>query len=655
MPTRDIRRQMEDAQAGPAERYVRPGVVNTAVADAIRGVGGSLIEMDAALAGERLGKDLDAARSEFIAGELNDAASGEGGSPLNDPELEAQLEKELAPFKKQLGKMSNAKEQGLLRSDRFRMQADMILQQHIARRPGLAPEFRSLHAQYTGGAVIETLMRREQELYDAALRAAGEQGKDEAEQVEKNRMFQLNAMKEAGFAAEAGSLVYASPEEVNSQFMALYPQISRQERTKHDAATLESAVAGRDAGMALDRPASLQTWQTGYDLALEGVLKTLRESRTMLAGADEQTFAGMMVEWRGALAQVKANLEAKRASLGLKPDDVSAQMATFNSLEESGAKLLDGTLELDERKKRIETWGLRLEAELQQNSPLIASIVELEKRGAHNAVKYMYDQNAQLARNTGQQFMEFVIRGAGDPAVVSPLSGGFSQALLKDMFPEGSLTKNPSVDMPAGMKLLTDFGLAFAMTPSDAFKVKPYADWIEELTAFAEPLKKLSDQQQLGELSESVRISAHKALRVGYLSLLAEHPQLKGNLQWSGEPGNEPFILKDDSDGVLVKVVDRANQQMAYGNVLRLLTRLGTYPDEGAAHKHILQSADELMGQEAKATMARQERDAARAGSGAGGSGGVGRVGPSVGAVEDGYRFLGGDPSQKSSWEKVSD
>lgn len=645
MAAQDIRRQSQDAEATAAERFVRPGVTNTAIADAITGVGGSLIELDVALAKERLGKDLDASRSEFLTGELTDASQG------NDPELQAQLDKELSPFRQQLSKMSNAQQQGLLRGDRFKMQADAILQAHIARRPGLAPEFREIHAQYTGGAIIETIMRHEQEQFDAAMRAAAGGEKDKQERAEKNRTFQLNAMKDAGFVAEAGALAHSSPEEVNAKFMEFYPQIARQAHTQERAATLKAAAEGMEAGYALDRPASLQTWQAGYDLALEGVLKTIRESSPQLAAADETNFAAMMGEWQGALAKVKSNLESERTRLGLKPDDVAAQMKIIADMEESGAKLLDGTIEMGERKRRIEAFKLRLEATLQNDQPLLASITTLEEKGAHEVVKWMYEQNHQLSRQTAQEMMDFVVNGAGNPAVVSPLAGGFTQSLLKSMFPEGSQTKNKYVDSAAAEKLLSDFGKAFVVTPTDQVKVKPYTEWIEELTAYQASLTKLLSPEGKKELAETVRLSARKMLRAAVRSLIAEHPQLRTNITYDPYDFNSILKLKQD-DPTMEKVLDQANQQLAYGRTVKLLAALGGYPDEQAAHVHVMQSEEELRGAENLGQMALQERRKAaqgQAGTGVQGQGGC----PPVGHVEDGWRYVGGDCSTAAGWEKV--
>lgn len=648
MAAKDIRRQVEDTAP---TIFQRQGVQNNALAEAITGVGGSLIELDVALAKERLGKELDQSRSEFLVGEVTDQSDG------NDPKIQEQLDRELAPFKAQLSKMSNAEQQGLLRSDRFKMQADAILQSHIARRPGLAPEFRELHAQYTGGAIIETIMRQEQEQFDAAMRQSGKS----AENDEQNRKFQLNAMKDAGFAAEAGALAYASPEAVNEAFIKLSPMISRQERTIKQANTLKAAAEGVDAGHALDKPASLQVWQSQFDLSMEGVAKTLRESSSVIATADEEVFAAKVGEWRMALAQVKSNLFARSVQLGLKPDDIAGQMSVIAKMEEDGSKLLDGTIALDQRKKRVETFKYQSEAALQKDYPLMASIVALEQTGAHEVVKWMYEQNPTLGRQTAQSMMEFVVnKGGGDPKEVVGQAGGFSQQLLKGMFPDGSATKSPDMDMAAASDLLVNFGKAFIVTPNDQFKLKPYTEWMEELLAYADPLSKLLAPAAKQDLTEAVRISAHKSLRVAYLSLLANSPSLKGHLKWSQEATEEPLVY-DGDDSVLEKQVDQANQQLAWGNTLRVLRSVGGYGSEQDAHVHVLKSSDELMGQENLGVLKAQERASkakqaqgatpAQAGDESGGYS-PGEVVPDP-DTNISYRFQGGDYTDPSNWVPV--
>ena len=68
--------------------------------------------------------------------------------------------------------------------------------------------------------------------------------------------------------------------------------------------------------------------------------------------------------------------------MGLKPEDVSAQMAIIKDMEEQGLRLMDGTVELAERKRRVETFKYRVESQLQADSPITAAIAALEQRGS---------------------------------------------------------------------------------------------------------------------------------------------------------------------------------------------------------------------------------------------------------------------------------
>lgn len=641
MPAKDIRRQTEDIRP---VNFVRPGVVNTALADAITAVGEGALSIDAAIAKEKLGKDLDEARSDFIVGEVQDE--------YGDPDLQAQLEKELEPFKENLKSLSHANEQGLLRGDRFRLRADAILQSHIAKRPGLGPEMREIHAQFTGGAIIETLLRREQEQLDAALRA----GVDREKELEEGKKFKLQRLVDAGYGAVAGLLVDSSPEVVDAEYAKLVPDMERTASTKRRADELSSAVSGVDASNQLNRPVALQSWQAQFDLTLEGASKTLRISKPELDASDEDRFAQIIVAWQGEMAKAKANLISTATRLHLKPEDISAQMAVFADMEAKSLQLLDGTVELEERKSRLETAGLRLQAELQQNQPLLFSITQLEKMGAHETVKYMTEQNPMLARQTGQQLMEFVVNGeTAAPATINAVAGGLTQRLLKDMFPKGHLTTKPPD--PAAVKLLTDMGKTFVVTPTDQQKVGPYVDWIKEVGAHQKELLKHLDEKQKADLSTAIRLSAHKLLRTGYLALQQSNPGLRGRLTWSGKVGNEPYVMKGgDPDSVEAKALDQANQQMAYMETINLLTALGGYDSEQEAHEAVLGSQDELLGQQNLFAVERAERAAtADAGVGATPVAGRGSLGPCppVGTVVAGHRYKGGGCKIKANWEPV--
>ena len=86
MAAKDIRRESGDVQPN---LYIRPGVVNTAIADAISGIAQGALDVDAAIGKKKLGAELDKARSEFLVGEIEDR-------PDSDPALDAEVERELA-------------------------------------------------------------------------------------------------------------------------------------------------------------------------------------------------------------------------------------------------------------------------------------------------------------------------------------------------------------------------------------------------------------------------------------------------------------------------------------------------------------------------------------------------------------------------------
>lgn len=616
MAAKDIRRDLPGVQPN---NFVAPGVPDNSAAILIEGLGGAAIELDSELAKVRLGKDLDAARSGYLVGEVEDAQDEE---EKNDDELQAQLEKELAPFQRSMKKLAIAKDQGILRGERFQMQADAILQSHIAKRPGLGPEMRQIHATYTGGAIIETLMRREERMFREALSGGGEKAKA----AEEAKKFQLQRYVDAGMGAKAGMLATAAPEVVNQEFLKDYPEIDRIEGTIKRAQTLKAGAEGVEAGYTLDRPVSLQTWQAEHDLALEEVLATFRMGHEDLnQQQDEDMFAGKIAEWQGALAKKKDSLEALRVRLGLKPEDIAGQMSVMKDLEEKLVKTMDGTVALEERKRRLETYALQLQWNLKQNQPMTSAMFELEKAGAHNLVKYMADSNPAMLRTQGEELQKFIMDGGGNPVEVASLSVGMAHNTLKDMFPQGSQTKNPYYDFAKGTKMLADMGKAFIVVPTDQAKVKPYVEWIQELSAYKEQMGKLLDEPQKKELEAAVRISAHKLLRVGYLALQQQVPGIKGHLLWNPDAGDEPFILKDkDPSGVGERAVDQANQQMAYREVLKVVQMLGGYASEQDAHNAILKSADEVMGQQNLYAVERAER-ASKAGGGQGATGVAGK------------------------------
>lgn len=652
MAAKDIRRDVGDVSP---VNYIRPGVESHAVADAITGITKGIISVDAAVQTEKLAADLDAARAGFITG----SPATQEAYELGDEEADKEMDRELQPLRNVLDTKKRAVEQGSITADRFQLEADVILQQAISKRPGLAPEFRQMHAQYTGGALIEHLTRREQEM----LQEHAKEGERAAKMEEDTMKAQHQILVDAGFGAEAG-LVYGNPQAMKSLYMNKYEDIARWSSRKADAAFWRNTTEIDSAQTELEIPQRQAAWSSEFNLTLENVARSVRAAKPQMQAADEDTFAGMVNEFQTAITKAESLLEEQRVTLGLKPEDVSARMALLKQYKEDAMKFLDGSVSLDARKRNSEVWLSKLEAELRQDAPMIAMMGAVEKfAGPVTAAKIMEDSHVMSAQ-VKTEVAEFFVNKAGKPEAITPIAAGLVASVMKDLFPQGSQTDMATIKvLPEGISVVSRMGTAFAVMPNDKFRARDFTDWVRELSFYKEIIaEKVPDDLRL-ELARSVGMATYKNVRVGMIQLMQDHPGLKGHLRGNPEMDtDEPIAFKDGFQPTAEQeqAVALANSQLGHKEALDLIESIAKLPDRDKAGEWVWTSRDLVAGQMNLRTVEQAAKkpttgSAATARGGSSSQPAKRPTGPAKGTVVNGYAFKGdgADPYDPDSWEKV--
>lgn len=168
----DIRRQVGDIGV---TQFINPGVEDKSGAAMLAAVGQGALDIDQKIAENKLQAELDNMRTIY---ETSSFALTGAEAPGGLTQADVQ---EISRAKDRLGQMSRAVEQGRMSIDMYRVTAEAALRAAIARRPGLAAEFRQLASDTLGtdvaGAGIQVLAQAEAAMVQdakAALRSQAE-------------------------------------------------------------------------------------------------------------------------------------------------------------------------------------------------------------------------------------------------------------------------------------------------------------------------------------------------------------------------------------------------------------------------------------------------------------------------------------------------
>ena len=152
----DIRRQVGDIGV---TQFINPGVQDNSGAAMLAAVGQGALDVDQKIAENRLQTELENMRTIYETSSFAlTGAEAPGGLSKADVQ-------EISRAKDRLGQMARAVEQGKMNMDMYRVTAEAALRAAIARRPGLASEFRQLASETLGtdvaGAGIQVLAQAE--------------------------------------------------------------------------------------------------------------------------------------------------------------------------------------------------------------------------------------------------------------------------------------------------------------------------------------------------------------------------------------------------------------------------------------------------------------------------------------------------------------
>lgn len=668
----DIRRQVGDVQGN---NYVQSGVVDNSTATligAVGQVGEGVAGVDAALAKKRFGESIEQLRTQYLTGASAAEAAASDGGAVDDGEDFVPTEqdnKALADFGKVLDQHAQAVAQGRRSQDMLRISGERLLRIAISKRPGLAREFREVAGGILGfdvvGSSIDVAARQDKEFLESQAAAAKSKAEQQKDFIKRQREVWEKFYPESAFVPDEQWAAYTAtkmPHFMQMSQAAVAAQAAQGEKTMLDLQGKKSAEADERFYVT-----QMDGIRAGFDVAIDKAMAQASqpdESGKRLIDSPQ----GMRQVMTGLRTQLLANVS--KVDQALAGRDIPADTkARYRALIDNTLTKLDKTLSLEDDAQFMEQSNNVLKSEAERTllnsdeARLIAAMDNLY--GDVVMDRFIKDNGKTLALTVSQ-----VVTGSMPANQITKVAPRTVSQLVAGIWKDGSSTPpDPMATSRAAQDIATILSKFYLQDDSN-FRPQDFTQWqgqkgiLPVLTQRAKVIGPSLSEEEKGQIAaQGAAAAGNSALRL--MSLLQKKsPSLVAKLDMASVwAPDTPGLAKPKAGQVLTpaeqSVLDHFGRQFNRQVITEFMSAYGG-GDARQSWTFIAQQVKPTMDVKAQMTAEATSRAAAQTaqdalGGASGGGAGRGVQGPAVGAVEDGWRFLGGDPSSPSSWERVAE
>lgn len=581
----DIRRQVGDIRV---TQFINPGVEDTSGAAMLAAVGQGALDIDQKIAENKLERELSNMRTIY---ETSSFALTGAEAPGGLSQADVQ---EISRAKDRLGQMSRAVEQGRMSVDMYRVTAEAALRAAIARRPGLAAEFRQLASETLGtdvaGAGIQVLAQAEAAMVQdaqAALRNAGEaedkarEAEDKAREERAKRyraLVDLNPTLSARLVrlSDAELVDYLdNQEDAQAQADFLAMQTTATARAAAEAAKLASART--TAEQTATRPTAMiqfQAVKADYDAGVATLAAEL--GRLTADGLSEEDFPAIqsiLTEARTSVRNFQNSLQASRSALG--DNFVRAEFDMTNA----DLQFLDNLLKQPSENAALVVESLQNFASMRANqeNPQLVVLGVMSRDIGQDAATAILNASPEMRNSILAAYTASATEGQGSKTLMNNGSRAIQDS-ISVMIENSNKAASEGV-VAVHHRVLKNTLDAFALSANRDYNVSEFGGttgvaYLLANAHGAEIVNRLTEEQKM-EIGEGLVAAGNRHLAMARSKFLNENPSLRDKVRFELMPDGS-FIQGTGLTATEQQVVRRAESSYINGKyILGAATKFG--------------------------------------------------------------------------------
>lgn len=525
----DITREVGDVSP---KNYIKPGVQRPSPLSLVAELGEQAVGLDVALAKDRLAKEAEDLRTRYMVGAPPAIAVQEGAAETA-PQLSPEDKQQVDAVGAELQKKSAAVAQGQITYNRYRLEGERLLRMAIAKRPGLAEEFRSVASQHLGVDVVGAAV----EILADAERSMGKKDKEGGPDYNRERDW----LVKIGLVGIAGS---GTDEQVHAAFLQNIDAVDELGVQEARKSIVQTAADTQDAGNLLRRPGATAAFVSQVKDAKLGIYKTMAGAYEVFKSGDPKFMSNLPGVLANAQAQISGTVSSLRAAMAqgdVNPEIGEKEIAGLEELSRQMSDLAGGKMQADTLNNYLTGSQLYRQYLLMDNDAVATMNAAIKIFSPE--ILNQFVQTGGAFNKTAVLALGETLNNSGRPLTRASNAGTTASSVISSVLDRADKS-NPEA-IPAMAQTLVNAGTSFVELPSKEFRSDYLTGpngYITVLEFHKESLNKELTPEMKQELLGSVSLAALSNYYALAVNIGSKFPHLKDKLDFNLDPATGDMV-----------------------------------------------------------------------------------------------------------------